>query len=127
MVANDFWLLGCSDNLQISYNHETRKEKILLIFHKTFVRNKNFPKQLFGNSILKFARLRACKSLINLNLYKSKWCWLEDLYLCKFLLSKSFEFYGFEDFINLLLQSNFSRTEYFNGHLSGTYLELKGT
>ena len=60
----------------------------------------------FENSILKFPRLCACKSLIYLNLYKRTFlikvngCWLEDLYLRKFLLTKYFKFYEFEDFTN---------------------------
>ena len=41
-----------------------------------------------------------------MNLYKG--CWLESLYLRKFLLSRYFKFYWFEDFTNTLLLSNFS-------------------
>ena len=53
----------------------------------------------FENSILKFPRLCACKSLIYLNLYKRTFlikvngCWLEDLYFRKFLLTKYFKFW----------------------------------
>ena len=40
------------------------------------------------NSTLKLARLCARKSLIYLDLLKVNGCWLEVLYLSKFLLSK---------------------------------------
>ena len=37
--------------------------------------------------------------------------WLEGFDLRKFLFSKYFKFYGFEDFTNPLLISNFLRTK----------------
>ena len=43
--------------------------------------------------------------------------------LTKFLFSKYFKFYGSEDFANPWLLSNFSRTKYFNGDISGVDLK----
>ena len=61
---------------------------------------------------------------IRVHIGKTRWL-IEGLYVRKFLLSKYFKFYGFEDFTNPLLLWNFSITKYFNGHLSGTDLKWK--
>ena len=58
-----------------------------------------------------------------LNLYKNKWVIDRKFILTLVSLSKYFKFYGFDDFTNPFLLSNFSRTNQFYGHLSGTDLE----
>ena len=90
-----------------------------------------FWKKKFGNSessIKKFTRPCACKIFMQYIWICTKVieCWLESLYIRKFLFSKYLKLYKFEGFTNPLLLSNFSRTKYLTGHLWSTNLKWMG-
>ena len=63
--------------MQVAYKHEMhfawKYFCKFYLFLKIFEGIKISQNRFLENSILKFARLFACKSLIYLNLYKSKW------------------------------------------------------